>query len=782
MSAPELARPWWHNLPWMAGMALVPAVMILQHWDPCDSTAAIASGNSVLHIALSLLIGFLVGLGVWCDRISSRTKREPAPRSASFTILTVVGTLLIGWLALATWQVSGHGNQRFAINGFWQWVSMLAWAASIGWMSTRPGFSRLVVISMIAIGVGIVVYGFWEYSVIQPELRRALQRDPEGLFRREGIAIDSSASLLLADRIRSTEMRSVYALANSLGGFLACFWVLILGGLFVRRSATAAARSNHIWIACHASILLAIAVALLLTKSRTAWLAAGAGTFGLAVVDVLKRGRLGKRMLGMSLAIGLAVLVSVLCIVAWFDPLILTEAGKSLAYRFDYWRGACELIAREPWFGFGVGNFQSTYLQVKVATAAESPADPHNFLLEAAHGGGIPFFLILVFGIGLSGYLALGSIKFDSRMLEEPEAHRPEATKGTQYLYWGVAIITAIGILTWSLFTSSDQGLIGILLAVVAAAATAIAASIWRPMTTSVQHIVQDASLLWSVFAVVLIHGLASGGWLLPGTMGMAMTALGLAMGTTDLRSNSEGQNRWLPCFSSGWLISGAGLLVVWYLTMALPLSQSVQVKGALMNPGGVNPAPPQIRDWLKADPHDPELARLGMEWTAERLTRSMGVEARSEWESLLREMQEAFLKRDPKHALASDACGQASTRAATSAVSDEAIRKWLEEADRAFEEAALLNPASVQAHMQAAVAAYWVGDFLRSQHHCTAAEAIDSATTHRDRKIEAAQVFWPVSLPVDGPGLPAESRLGISRDFVKAEPMLRYLRSQSQP
>ena len=47
--------------------------------------------------------------------------------------------------------------------------------------------------------------------------------------------------------------------------------------------------------------------------------------------------------------VGLAITVGGL------DVEVLTEAGKSLSYRFEYWQASLDLIADHPWAGCGPG-------------------------------------------------------------------------------------------------------------------------------------------------------------------------------------------------------------------------------------------------------------------------------------------------------------------------------------------------------------------------------------------------------------------------------------------
>lgn len=767
--------PWWRTTPWLLAIAIVPVAMVWQHWDPCDSTAAIASGNSVVSIGLALAMSVLVGLGIALDPSMIRSGYAWRNRRC-LGLLAVSCLAAIVWLAWATVAVSGRGNLRFAANGFWQWTTMLLGSVSVGLLASQPRFVRLAITGSISLGVGILVYGFWEYGVIQPSLRMELENDPVALLRRQGIAPESSAAMLVADRIRSTELKGSYALANSMGGFLAGFWVLVLGFGILRRDGDLSSRKSRTDLGLAIILLLSIAIGLLLTKSRSAWIATGWGTLVLIGIAVGATMRCSRRMLTILVAASTVLFLIGLGVVYLFDPLILQEAGKSLAYRFDYWRGALTLIAREPWFGYGVGNFQSTYLHVKQPTAAESPADPHNFLLEVAHAGGVPMLLFVTTGIIAASWLA-----FVGHRVSDQQPFRSIREGAVAVAFWSGAITAIAGLLTWSLFTDSDERLLGTFLASLASIAAAIYCNVRSTRETSVHRFVQSSQVLWVVFAAMLIHELASGGWMLPGTMGLAMLAIGLAVGRGgDVGPGVIGSPQARLWQRSG--VAGLGMLLAaaWWGTMAFPVLKGNEQMGLVFGGLLANPSPEQLRALANSDSWDPELPRLGVDWIAGRLSHAWGSDRRHLWENTLQDLQRDLVGRDPRNALAWDASGQASVRAAVSSADPESRATWLREADRAFQMAATLNPSSAPGHVQAALSASWVGDAARCLSHCREAEKIDSATPHRDRKLTAGYVLWPESLVPQGVNLGAGVRRGVPADCVKAEPILPYLRSQS--
>lgn len=777
MTQRACATSWWRELPWLAAAAMTPAVLLLQHIDPCDSAAAISMGNSMVHIGLTLTLGMLTCLGVALQQCGIRSNDAVDRYRGIRRILVILSCLAIAWLALATIAVAGRGNLRYAVNGFWQWTSMLVWSASACLMATRPGFGRLAITAALALGVGVLVYGYWEYGVIQPEVRRQLERDPVGLFRRQGISPESSAGLQLADRIRSTEMKGFYALANSLGGFLACYWILTLSVWSSRRS--------RALIIVQSILVIAVGLGLLLTKSRTAWLAAGGGTALLALFSIMQHGRIRGRSLGLGVCIASAIVGAGLLVVYLFDPLILQEAGKSLAYRLDYWRGAMQLISEEPWMGYGVGNFQSTYLHVKLPTAAESPADPHNFLLETAHAGGIPCLLAVGAAIGLALWMPWSRSKDSSQdgSMQHMEYAGPRLLG---IAFWSGAALSSACLITWSIFTDSDERLLGILVSLAAFTGAVVLWSRWPDAATSAHLLVNNRTALGVAFAVILLHGLASGGWMLPGAMSLGMFVIGLSLAReapvasgSSRADSTDSRSRW-----TGWGMAGVGAILLgsWYATMALPISHGTEVVGQILSRPVSRPSPEQMRKLLSVDRWDPELARLGMEWTVDQLLQPMGTETRSDWETLLREFQRELLRRGPSSALAWDASGQASVRAAASSADAERRSEWLRQSDEQFQRASELSPASAQGHIQAALAAYWVGDLARSQMHCEESQKIDAATRHRDRKIEAGQVVWPSPLVPREAVLGVDARRGMTRDYVRAEPVLLYLRSQRRP
>jgi hypothetical protein len=65
---------------WLA-MFLIPVTLTLHQWNPCDSTASVAAGDSLVHIGLCLAIGLLVALGKLVARpISPESHRDSCGR------------------------------------------------------------------------------------------------------------------------------------------------------------------------------------------------------------------------------------------------------------------------------------------------------------------------------------------------------------------------------------------------------------------------------------------------------------------------------------------------------------------------------------------------------------------------------------------------------------------------------------------------------------------------------------------------------------------------------
>jgi O-antigen ligase len=141
-------------------------------------------------------------------------------------------------------------------------------------------------------------------------------------------------------------------------------------------------------------ILLLVGACLLVTKSRSGYVAAFVGVIALSVWKEIRSGR---RQWLMGIGIGLVLLVSMILLsvqLGLLDVQVLTEARKSLGYRWEYWTSTVALIADHPLWGVGAGNFQDFYARYKLPQASEMVADPHNFLLEIAAIAGLPTLVI----------------------------------------------------------------------------------------------------------------------------------------------------------------------------------------------------------------------------------------------------------------------------------------------------------------------------------------------------------------------------------------------------
>jgi O-antigen ligase len=730
------------------------------------------------------------------------------------------------WLALATWNSFGQSNARYSVNGFWQWISLwgLAYAASS--LSARPGMIRRFSVLTLAILAGVTIYGWMEYAWIQPAIRMELANNPIGMLESRGIAAGSADALLIKNRIESTEMRGLYALANSLAGTLVIAWTLYLGWAFSlwhpgRTTPTGpdAAQGVPPSRAMHRvqdrleqaipflalAMVVLIGVALLLTKSRTAWIAAVVSTFGVLLLhpNVRNHARGWLRQNPFLIAAGACVLGSVALLVYWLDPLIIQEAGKSLAYRFDYWRGAWELIWQRPFLGYGPLNFQSTYLRVKIPTAAESPADPHNAPLEIAHAGGWPLLLIVGLVLALSAWLGWIRLRRSQNRLwtqdvdagdgngEFPSDRWNSSKRDWQgRVFWAGGILASVGVLIWSLFRASDAELAATCFGVLVSVALAIGWTRWHPGTKSIDAFLgSDLYVFGVAVGAFTIHLLASGGWMLPGTMTLPMVLFGwwtfdsVRWGAWPDGENSAEHNR--QSTSRGLRLASAVFAVLffagWWWSMWSPLVGTLAKEDELARRMAM-PTIEQIDAFIQTDPANPEIVRNAMEITVTQLEKPLSETVRRPWEASFLRLREEFIARDPGHSLAYSECGRANLRIAASVSAGENRNVWLERASDDFAAAARSYPASAQTQLQAALAAVLAGRSEDGFRFAESAANIDSATPHRDRKLKPAQVFWPRILVLEGTALDPTARQGTLKDYAKGEPVLEVLRSLHHP
>ena len=616
------------------------------------------------------------------------------------SVLWLLIAMVIAWHALVTGYSIGRVNSKNAIYGFWQSTALWCLIPSVAWLARTPERAASLVKLWWVIALFVILWGFWEYAVLQPSQQAQLAKDRIGYLQANNIDPDSSAAVLIVNRIESTEVLSVFALANSYAGFLVALWPLWFGWMLQGLGRSPESRSEGksgasdanrfsdraVWLV-PLVLVIATALALLLTKSRTAWLATGVATVLAMLLDPILRSDLGrwiKQKPGVFAGLGV-MLLGLFGTVYAIDPLIFQEAGKSLAYRMDYWRGAWKLIAEQPLFGFGSLNFQTAYLQVKAITASESPADPHNFLLELAHSGGLVLLGLTVLLMVCLSFFQLRSRLFRSEKLSEPVFSEPvyndpmgASMRGPKW-FWGAAIIASVLVFLFAFFTAGDLELYGT--AIVLAGALAFGVWLTRSpaASASVYLLVKNHPLLFLVsFLGVLVHFLASGGWMFPGTMVSPAIALGLWIAGANWAESTQtlGQPSTISQPStlsqpsalgrSKGVLAALAILGLWGWSMAMPWFQAQRAYAAFPKDGKTgrlvldkaiaDKSLPTVDEYfalVTSAPLDPDLARWGMEFSGAVMDSDIPVSEKASWLHQFQQACKFLIERSPKDSTA---------------------------------------------------------------------------------------------------------------------------------
>ncbi|HVU90431.1 MAG TPA: O-antigen ligase family protein [Pirellulales bacterium] len=487
--------------PWLLAGAV--ALFVARPLLPSEGT--LAGGDAVV-----LMLGPLLLLVAWALRAVMR-----CGGTARLGMVDLVVLFLVVWHGAAAWRALPNGAPRAAINAAWQLVSLAALFFIVRQLVVTAREVRAIAAVMIGLAVAMSALGYHQYFYSIPRDQARYRADPEGALKEARVAAPpgSRQRVLFEQRINSSEPMATFALTNSLAGFLVP-WLLVSLGICAMAGVTRA-RDPLLWIP---AVLCAIVTAgcLVLTKSRAGYVASAAGAAALALWTVVQGAQLSRKaMLAGGIAIGLLIAGAIG--VGAIDREVLSEAGKSLGYRLQYWQATCAMIADHPWFGCGPGQFQSYYTQYMLPEASETVADPHNFLLEVCATAGLPSGLALLAVIVLVG----------RRLLWPGPASLAEDSTKANYIYIGAA---SGFLLAWALGPLATVPLgVPALAGGLASAALAVGG-----LAPWVRRGTLTAGVLAVAAAALLINLLAGGGINFAGVAGSLWLLAALCLASTE--------------------------------------------------------------------------------------------------------------------------------------------------------------------------------------------------------------------------------------------------------
>ncbi|MGQ9771491.1 MAG: O-antigen ligase family protein [Thermogutta sp.] len=378
-----------------------------------------------------------------------------------WTDIIVLGVVMLA--AAASLRGKMVGTSRPAMNMLWEWLGYgLIWGL-IRQLRLNARERRILLAGMAAVAVGIASYGLYQYLIEFPTLRREYQTHRSEWLHSLGwddLQTNPTWLTQLENRLYSREPLATFALANSLAGFLLPWTVLILSVSLVLgipserppdaadRKRTASSipgdkprffqslmhltRSPHshqiVWTVVLVLALGLLGICLILTKSRSAYVSM------FVVVAILLGASLShwKKQWRIATCIITGLVISMIGVAIFLrglDWAVLSEAGKSLSYRWEYWLATTRMIWDHPLLGCGPGNFRYAYLRYKLPQASEEVSDPHNFVLELAATAGLPAALALCFGLLRTG-IRLLQLASRWRLIGEATPFDPGGDKG----------------------------------------------------------------------------------------------------------------------------------------------------------------------------------------------------------------------------------------------------------------------------------------------------------------------------------------------------------------
>jgi tetratricopeptide (TPR) repeat protein len=736
--------------------------------------AEIAGGVRWPGVLRAVLLGGAVALlviGAMLPSESAISEGTYAPLAAGWCLLLVVwtaamwlddqptvrigwteaiGAALVGWHSLAAMLSLGYTNGRHALNAHWLVVGYGLTVFLFRQTVRTAEQARSLVAAMLWLATLLASLGLYQYFYGMPRQRREYERDRAKVLAEYRIPTEegSAERKHFEDRIYSKEPIATFGLTNSLAGVLGPWLVAAIAisqanfwNVQQRRSVAALFVCAGLMASC-----------LVLTKSRTAYLAVMAG---LVLVGLYGRRAPGGWRLDWRIPSALAGAVIVIGLIAVYfgglDAQVLSEAPKAVLYRVEYWRATARIIGTYPLFGCGPGNFQEAYAAVKLPQASETVADPHNFLLEMWATAGTPAVVLLI-GLLLAFAVDVSTAVHRGKEVDEPSDERPVAPAKWIVLggiaiglFIAPAVATALG---YSLESISDK----LPLPVVWLLGFPLLAGVWWSLDAWMARgeLRLAAAIIPQI--VLLINLLAAGALMFPAVIAtlLVLTPVALCLAAEGSRELGVGSRDSEVASRMGLLAmsrraigvlalaAAAAVLACLYTEYYPVLNGRLALANAVyrLETRQYRDALPEAAAAAKADGLSPEPWRLLAElqfgqWEATGDAK--------DWERFV-ETADTYCKLDPRHHVAWFTRG---TWFLT-AWKKSGRQEDLDEAVAAYRKAVEWYPSEALYHAQLAWTLHLAGDPSGAQKEAQRAYELDQKMPHQEKKLAHQHVVDP--------------------------------------
>ncbi len=705
--------------------AIVAAALVLVR--PLFPSEDADAGSGLLVVALWGVVGILWAASQWA--------RGPVRIVVCVADAGAV-VLLAAVLISAAWAEA----RRPALIMACEWTSLVLSYFLVRQLFRRSEARHALALILAAAAVSLASYGIYQvFWGLQP-LRAEYLSDPSGVLETIGIAPGSPQEQSFKNRLMSHEPFATFALANSLAGFLVAWLPIGLVWLFGRstglpnaESATHSGRSSASdettarreggaawWVAEIVSGvgMLAMVLCLVLTQSRTAYAAclvqivllALAG--GAALVRTMRQ-RPARRAIAIAAVMAVVALAVALIEakrLAKIDAKLVTQATKSLGYRWQYWTATVDLVSDHLWAGVGPGNFRSHYLKYKLPESSEEIADPHNMVLELCATSGAFAGAAFVFTLFAALWRAgRSSASTTSRQTE----------------------------LDWRLLAAAGAGgwVAAMVLAPLEPIFHCLLALGWCLAAASLAVVGRHSSLGPRTFAVaalgLAIHLLGAGGIGMPGVAQSLWVLLALGLNARDEASEPWVRGPW--CARA--LLAAATAMVVWFgLWVLQPVTaaqSAVAVGRWRLSQGELAAAEAQFQAAARSDPEwvEPwlELSRIHYQrwWSGRRRTAESEFDLAAESLRMAAQVSPRDLESRRLEAELFAARGRR----------DQSPAWWSRAAD-SFRACVELYPTSATLHARLADSLWQAGNTEAAQQEMQRALELDAGTPHVDKKL----------------------------------------------